>query len=618
MSNNSENKSQTASPSFVPRPGGGPGHMMGMPKAKVKNAKGTLLRLLKYLIDKKLILLLVFIFSTVATIINVIGTRLNGTIVDNYIARGDTSGLLKICIIMAVIYIFGVVFTYLQNNLMVEVAQKTVMAIRRDLFNYMQKLPVKFYDTHDNGDLMSRLTNDVDNINVTLSQSVTQLFSSIINIIGMLIAMLLLNPFLTLVSMITVPLMFLITKTIAKVTKKYFSSQQKELGNMNSFVEEIVSGQKAVKVFNREDMVKEQFGEINERLRHSAVRAQVFSGVMGPMMNFINNSSYVIIAVVGGYLVISGKGLTAGMMFTFILYMRNFTRPVSDLANLFNTIQSAMAGAERVFEIMDEEPEKDNLNDVKINTVKGDVEVHDVTFSYLPQKPVLKNASFSAKPGQTIALVGPTGAGKTTVVNLLTRFYDVDSGIIKIDGLDINKIHRKSLRSNLAIVLQDTFLFSESIRENIRYGRLSATDTEVEAAAKVANCHSFITHLAHGYDTVLTDNGRNLSQGQRQLLAIARAILADPAILILDEATSSIDTRTEMHIQEAMLKLMEGRTSFVIAHRLSTIRNADQILVINHGEIIERGTHDELLQRDGFYANLYNSQFKTGLAEETA
>ena len=375
----------------------------------------------------------------------------------------------------------------------------------------------------------------------------------------------------------------------------------------------MVSGQKAVLLFSQEEKVKEEFGKINSNLTQTAILAQTFSGFMGPMNNCINNITYLIVAVSGGYLMLKGFDITVGIIFSFILYMRNFTRPINEIFNLFNTIQSALAGAERVFEVMDEEKEQDRVGAVDMENIEGEVILEDVHFSYVPEKPILKDATLTAKKGQTIAIVGPTGAGKTTIINLLTKFYDIDSGLITIDGHDIQEVTRESLRKSIAMVLQDTYLFSESVRENIRYGNLDATDEEVEQAAKLANAHSFIKQLPDGYDTILSDNGSNLSQGQRQLLAIARAILMKSSILILDEATSSIDTRTEVAIQRAMEHLMKGKTTFVIAHRLSTIRNADQILALKDGEIIERGTHYELLQKDGFYANLYNSQFKKGI-----
>ena len=377
----------------------------------------------------------------------------------------------------------------------------------------------------------------------------------------------------------------------------------------------MVSGQKAVILFGREETVKKNFGEINDRLKTSLAMAQSFSGVMGPIMNLINNITYLIVAAFGGYMIVAGYGITPGIVFTFLLYMKNFSRPINEIANLFNTLQSALAGAERVFEVMDETPEQDTEGAREITQTRGEIALNDVTFSYIKGKPVLKHATFEAMPGQTIAIVGPTGAGKTTIISLLTRFYDIDSGSVTLDGVSTDKITRESLRRQIGMVLQDTYLFSETVMDNIRYGRPDATDDEVVDAAKMANCHSFITQLEEGYNTVLSDNGQDLSQGQRQLIAIARAMLAKPSILILDEATSSIDTRTELEIQKALAVLMRGRTNFVIAHRLSTIREADVILVVDGGEIIERGTHGELLARNGFYANLYNSQFRTGLAE---
>jgi ATP-binding cassette subfamily B protein len=597
------------------RPGGGPaGAMMGRTPVKLKNAKGTLRRLISYLAGQNKIIALVFTFSLVSTIISILGTRMNGFVVDNYIANKDLKGLLSVCILLAAIYLISVATVYFQNSFMIDVAQRTTAKIRKELFASFQRLPMEFFDKSSSGDLMSRLTNDVDNINITLSQNVTQLFSGVINITGMLIAMFILSPKMTLISLITIPIMFLATKAIARITKRYFKLQQVNLGELNGFVEEIISGQKVVKLFGREEKVKQEFGEINARLRKSSTMAQGISGVMGPLMNFINNTTYLIVAVAGGYLVLTGDGITIGIVFTFLLYMRNFARPLSEIANLFNTIQSALAGAERVFEIMDESPEKDATGAADVEEVKGDISFENVTFSYEKGKEVLKGADIYAKRGEQIAIVGPTGAGKTTIISLLTRFYDIDSGKILIDGKDIKELTRRSLRKNVGMVLQDTYLFSESVADNIRYGKLDATDEEVVMAAKMANAHSFIMHMPEGYDTILSDNASNISQGQRQLIAIARAILADPAVLILDEATSSIDTRTELKIQKALLTLMKGRTSFIIAHRLSTIKNADCILVINHGCIEEKGTHSELLEKDGFYANLYNSQFKTGMA----
>ncbi|HEY5561201.1 MAG TPA: ABC transporter ATP-binding protein [Clostridiaceae bacterium] len=518
-------------------------------------------------------------------------------------------GLSRICFVLGVIYLVSAAATFIQNRFMVSIAQTTSTAIRKDLFYNMQKLPLNYFDTHSSGDLMSRFTNDVDNINMTLSQSITQLFSGIINIVGMFIAMMLLSPLLTLIGMITILLLLIITKLIVKKTQPYFVKQQKELGNLNSYIEEMISGQKAVLLFSQEDKVKKEFSIINGRLTRSAIFAQALSGCMGPVSNFINNITYLILAVCGGYFIISGMNITIGILFTFILYMRSFSRPINEILNIFNLIQSALAGAERVFEVMDESKEEDSKEAKTIETIKGEVSLSKVDFSYIQGIQILKNISIEAKRGQTIAIVGPTGSGKTTIINLLTKFYNIDSGEITFDGENINNIKKGSLRKSISIVLQDTFLFSESVSENIRYGRLTATDKEVQEAAELADAHHFIRQLPEGYNTILSDNGSNLSQGQRQLLAIARAILAQSSILILDEATSSVDTRTEIAIQKAMLNLMKGKTTFVIAHRLSTIRNSNQIIAIKDGEIIESGTHDELLKKQGFYSNLYNSQF---------
>lgn len=597
---------------------GGPGgpHGRGAMPVRAKDAKGTMKRLLKYVSEQLPRVILISVLCAITALITILTNRIAGIAIDDYIAVGDMAGLAKLCLGLLAIYVVNVACSYLQNTNMIIVAQKTSFKLRKDLFAALSRLPLKYFDSHSSGDIMSRLTNDVDNISNTLSQSVTQLFSGIINIIGTLAAMLLLSPLLTLISLIAIPVMLFITRAIAKISRRFYREQQKNLGELNGYIEEMVSGQKVIKLFSREEANKADFSGINNRLRLSGTKAEIIAGVMGPFMNMINNITYLIVAVAGGYLVINSVtgAITVGVVFSFLLYMKNFARPISEIANLFNTIQSALAGAERVFQVMDEEPELDAPEAKDVADIEGNIEIQDVTFSYIPGKPVLKHATITAKKGEQVAIVGPTGAGKTTIISLLTRFYDKDSGQILIDGKPIESITRNSLRRTVGMVLQDTYLFSESVRENIRYGRLDATDEEVERAARMANAHSFIIHLPQGYDTVLADNAGNISQGQRQLIAIARAILADPCLLILDEATSSIDTRTEIKIQDAMLKLMEGRTSFIIAHRLSTIRNADKILVINAGEVVEQGTHDELLAQNGFYANLYNIQFKTGMA----
>lgn len=596
---------------------GGPGghhRRIQIKKEKLHNPKETIRRLIQYIGYQKIALLLIFIFSLITTIVTIVGTQLNGYTIDRFIQTKDMEGLAFICTILILIYAVSTISTFFQNRLMVKIAQTTSSNLRKDLFKNMQKLPLKYFDTHSSGDLMSRLTNDVDNINMTLSQSITQLFSGFIMIIGMLAAMIWVSPLLTLVGLVTTPFMFITTRYLAKKTQPYFVKQQNELGKLNGYIEEKVSGQKAILLFSQEEQVKEEFAVINNQLTTSAIWAQILSGIIGPVNNFINNLTYVIIAVCGGYFILLGMDITVGVIFTIILFMRNFTRPINEILSIFNLLQSALAGAERVFAVIDEPKEEDELDAPLLNDIKGEVSLKNVSFSYKKDSPILKSFNLTAHKGQTIAIVGPTGSGKTTIINLLNRFYDIDSGEITIDGVNINALKRVHVRKSISIVLQDTYLFSISVRENIRYGRLNATDAEVENAAKLANAHQFIRQLPNGYDTVLSDNGSNLSHGQRQLLAIARAILSESSILILDEATSSIDTRTEVAIQSAMMNLMKGKTSFIIAHRLSTIRNVDKIIAIKDGEIIEQGTHEELVKQNGFYANLYNSQFTTGMS----
>lgn len=597
------------------KPGGGhPGAMIGKKVEKLKNPKETMYRLFKYIGSKKISLLLVIIFCLITTITTILGTKYNGEVVDKYIAVGDMSGLYKICMLLVGMYIVGAISTFIQNRIMIDLAQNTSAKIRKDLFEKIQRLPLKYFDTNSSGDLMSRLTNDVDNINMTLSQSVTQFVAGIINISGMLIAMLILSPSLTLVGLMTTPLMFLITRFIMKKTQPFFINRQRELGKLNGYIEEMVSGQKATLLFSQEEKVKSEFSKINEELTKSAIVAEALSGWMGPIMNFINNLTYLVLAVAGGYFILSGKDITVGIVFSIILYMRSFNRPINEMLNLANTIQSALAGAERVFEVMDEESEKDREDAIDFENIEGEVVFDNVEFSYNKDKKILKGIDITAHKGQTIAIVGPTGSGKTTIINLLNRFYDIDSGKILIDNKSIDMYTMKSLRKSIAIVLQDTYLFSTTVRDNIRWAKLDASDEEVEKAAKLAHAHHFIKQLPNGYDTVLSDNGSDLSQGQRQLLAIARAMLSKCSILILDEATSSIDTRTEIDIQKAMANLMKDKTTFIIAHRLSTIKNADEIIAIKDGHIVEKGSHNELLEKDGFYANLYNSQFRNGLS----
>ncbi|HXK97706.1 MAG TPA: ABC transporter ATP-binding protein [Limnochordia bacterium] len=592
----------------------GPGPGFARPKIRAKDTVGTLKRLVRYLNFAKRKLILVFVLVLSTALFAIIGPYLVVIAIDHYILPGNLRGLAFLTAGMIALYAVNALFHWLQASLMVELAQTTVGRIRRELFAKIQTLPLKFFDTSERGDLMSRLTNDVDNISQILTSSVTQVFNSLITLVGVLAMMLYLSPLLTLANLAVIPVMLLIVGKVASMSRNFFMQQQTALGELNGFIEETISGQKVVKVFTKEQTMLERFSTLNNNYRRSGIKAQILSGFIPPFMNILNNLNFAVIASLGGWLIVRGLS-TIGVIGGFLNYSRQFTGPVMQLSNLFNMIQAAIAGAERVFEVLDQEPEPEDAPDAKApDRIDGEVQFEDVSFAYEKERPVLHGISLEAKPGQVIALVGPTGAGKTTIINLLTRFYDIDQGRITIDGLDIRQIKRDRLRSLLGVVLQDTYLFSASVKENIRYGRLDATDAEVEQAAKLANAHSFIIRLPNGYDTILSEDGSNLSQGQRQLLAIARAILADPAILILDEATSSVDTRTEQQIQSAMLELMKGRTSFVIAHRLSTIRNADLIVVIDQGRIVEQGKHQELLERKGFYYNLYMSQFSLPLS----
>jgi ATP-binding cassette subfamily B multidrug efflux pump len=591
---------------------GGPpmAHMIGKPES-AKNVRGTLLRVWGYLRRHRLALSVTAGIVVVTTLLSLAGPYLLGVAIDTYVIPGDLPGLARICALMLAIYATGSVLTWLQAYIMAGVAQRTVRDIRTDLFGQLQLLSLRFFDQRAHGDLMSRLTNDVENINTVLTESLVQLFSGILSLVGIAAVMLWINPLLALTTLLTTPLMMtFLTRAVVRRTRVAFRQQQTTLGTLNGFIEETVTAQRVVKAYSREQSALAQFDAANLEFRRAATQAQIFGGFMGPLTNFVNNVGLAIVAGVGGWMVLQGLA-TVGTIATFINYSRQFGRPLNEIANLFNSIQGAIAGAERVFAIIDEAPESVDAPDARpLPAPRGDVVFDDASFAYSPETPVLKHINLHALPGQTIALVGPTGAGKTTIVNLLTRFYDLDAGRILIDGEDIHNLKRDDLRRQLGIVLQDTYLFTGTVLDNIRYGRLDATDEEVFAAARLANADPFIHRLPHGYATLLSERASNLSQGQRQLLAIARAILADPGILVLDEATSSVDTRTEQHIQEAMLRLMAGRTSFVIAHRLSTIRSADQILVIRHGEIVERGTHAELVALHGFYFDLYTSQFR--------
>lgn len=589
---------------------GGPGGPGGMPKVRPKNTLATIKKLWSYLRRQRMGLIIVYISTFLSSVISLIGPYLIGKAIDKYIMPRDYNGLLWICLMMLGIYILGSVVSWVQSYVMSGVSQRTVLELRHDLFEKYQSLPLKFFDTHNTGELMSRTTNDIENVSNSLNQSVIQLLTSLITLSGSLVIMLSLNLPLTLVSLITIPLVLFATRKISTLTRRYFKGQQQHLGELNGFIEETIQGQKVVKLYRREATEIKRFKEINQQLNTIGTKAQIVSGFVGPVMNAVNNLNFALIAAVGGWMVF--KDLTSvGIIVSFLNYSKQFGRPITELANQYNMIQSAVAGAERVFEIMELESEYTEDQGVPLShNMRGEVQFEQVSFSYRSDAPILQQVSFVANPGEKIALVGPTGAGKTTIVNLLTRFYDINEGRITIDGTDIRQLDKNNLRTEVGMVIQDAYVFSGSIRDNIRFGRLDATDEEIVAAAKLANADGFISRLPHGYDMILQAEGSNLSHGQRQLLTIARAILANPSILILDEATSSVDTRTEMHIQEAMKNLMKGRTSFVIAHRLSTIQDADKILVMNGGRIIEQGNHEQLLAAKGFYYELYSSQFR--------
>ena len=610
-----------------PRPGGGPGgHGPGGPHGiaggKPANTAATVGRLLKYLgkdvgfVITALICTLVFSGTTLA------GSYLLAPIVDNitkyakqYLGAEDvakaailaegTTVLLKGVLVMLVVYGVGVLVNYLQQRIMIGVSQRALLRIRKELFDHLQSMPVRYFDTNSTGDIMSRFTNDVDMIGELMNNTVIQLISGIVNIVGTLAIMITMNLWLALLTILMTPVMFLAGGAIAKRSRKYYRDQQTALGNLNGFIEETVTGQKIVKVFCHENRAVDDFTELNDTLRDKQIKAQFVGGIMGPVMGNIGQICYGLTATVGAIFVLIGN-LTIGKLTVFVNYSRNFSRPINELSMQVNTIFSALAGAERVFNVMDEAPEEADAADaIPLEDVKGEVIMEHVTFGYNPDKTILKDINLYAHAGQKVAFVGSTGAGKTTITNLLNRFYDIQEGTITIDGKDIKSYKRESLRENIAMVLQDTHLFSGTVRENIRYGRPDATDEEVIQAAKTASAHSFIMRLQDGYDTMLEGDGTNLSQGQRQLLNIARAAISLAPILVLDEATSSVDTRTEMHIDHGMERLMKNRTTFVIAHRLSTVRNADCIMVLEQGEIIERGTHQELLDKKGRYYQLY-------------
>ncbi|WP_223066061.1 ABC transporter ATP-binding protein [Paenibacillus caui] len=621
MSQTSGNSRPAAGMNRGPGPGGPMGPGMSMPVQKAKDFKGTLRRLIQYLKPYRVKLTIVVVTAILSTIFSIYGPKVLGRATTKLFdglmgikqgvpgAHIDFEFIWRIVLELVGLYVISALFGYIQQYLMAGVAQRTVYQLRRDVNEKLTRLPLKYFDSHSNGEILSRVTNDIDNISTTLQQSLTQLITSVVTIIGVIIMMLTINPWMTLIALVTLPVSVLAITQVAKRSQKQFAQQQKELGILNGHVEEMYTGHKIIKAFGREQHSLAKFDEVNERLFSAGSKAQFLSGMIMPIMNFIGNIGYVLVSVVGGIFV-TKKLIAIGDIQAFIQYMRQFTMPITQTANIANIIQSTVASAERVFEVLDEEEEvPEAANPKKLQNPRGDVVFEHVGFGYDDKPALIEDMNIDIKQGQTVAIVGPTGAGKTTLINLLMRFYELRGGKIKIDGVDVTDMKRSDLHQLFGMVLQDTWLFNGTIRDNIAYGREGASEAEVVRAAKTAHADHFIRTLPDGYDTILNEEASNISQGQKQLLTIARAILADPAILILDEATSSVDTRTEVHIQNAMNELMKGRTSFVIAHRLSTIKGSDLILVMNQGQVIEKGTHEELMKRGGFYADLYNSQF---------
>lgn len=600
-----------------PRRGGGP-MSARLNAEKPKHTKQTVARLLRYIGRSGWILAALLTIMLLVTAADVIGPFFQAKAIDTITKDAETGrltvdldALFGYLIVMAVIFAASAVFSYFQEVLAARLSQRTVRSMRNDLFCKISRLPISYTDSHRHGDIMSRMTNDVENVSNAISQSVGALFSCVLTIVGALSMMLYYSPLMTLIAMVTIPISIFISSKLGKFMRKYFVRQQKLLGQLNGQVEETVTSYKTVVAYGKEGESVEKFGEISKGLRTCAISARVWGSIMGPIMNFIGNLQYVAIAATGGWLMLSGRGgISIGSIQAMLQYSKKFTRPINMIANQYSSILTALAGAERIFEIMDCADEIDEgKKQIDISAIKGNIEFRNIHFGYVPNEPVLKGFDLSVKAGQKIAIVGATGSGKTTVVNLLTRFYELDGGSITVDGVDITEIPKEDLRRAIAIVLQDTVLFRDSIANNIKYGHPEADEEAVRAAAATAHADRFIDRLPEGYETELAEGGSNLSQGQRQLLAIARAVLADPKILILDEATSNVDTRTEMHIQQAMVALMKNRTSLIIAHRLSTIRDADVIVVIRGGVVAEAGDHETLLAKGGEYAKLYQNQF---------
>ena len=590
------------------------------PAEKAKDFKGTMKTLASYLAKYKLSIIIVFIFAIGSVTFSVIGPKILGKatteIFNGLVSKVSGSGkgidfdaIKKILISLIILYVISTVFSFVQGFVMSGISQKVAYNLRDELVKKLNILPMKYFDTKTHGEVLSRFTNDIDTLAQSLNQSLTQIITSITTLVGVFIMMLSISVVMTFSALIVIPISLFLISFIIKRSQKFFKSQQEFLGQVNGQVEELYGGHTVVQAFNREEESIKEFNKINDKLYDSAWKSQFLSGTMQPLMMFVGNLSYVIVSILGGYLVIKNK-IEVGDIQSFIQYVRSFNQPISQMAQISNQLQSTAAAAERVFEFLNEEEEDVTVeNPISIEGLQGRIDFQNVRFGYDENRTIIKDFTAHVKPGQKVALVGPTGAGKSTMIKLLMRFYDVNSGAILVDGHNIKDFNRSELRELFGMVLQDTWLFSGSIKENIRYGRLDATDEEVIEASKAAHVHHFIKTLPDGYNMLLNEESSNISQGQKQLLTIARAILADPKILILDEATSSVDTRTELLIQKAMDNLMEGRTSFVIAHRLSTIRDADLILVINDGDIVEQGNHEELLAKNGFYANLYNSQF---------